>query len=230
MLTENPKMNKYISTSIILMCLISAIIVVSADIDGGNSTIIDDTYNSTPEENITQEDNVTEELINDTIEQNDTQVVIPYVDDGEDEDNYIEGNNSTVPEEIEDDVTEVQDEKEVITPEEETPEEVIETPVDTGCFIRNLQVTEIMPLYYGREYFQVTNYGDYPVDLQGWKILTGCGLTLNMPSVVIEPGHSLVVYTGDGTDREDILFLKQPHHLFRQHDTVTLFFESSLSV
>ena len=74
------------------------------------------------------------------------------------------------------------------------------------------------------EYVVLENAGDQPVDLSGWTISDESGLTYTVPEgVVLDPGETITVYSGDGTDADGDLYWDANRPVWNNGgDTVTI--------
>jgi len=48
----------------------------------------------------------------------------------------------------------------------------------------------------------IKNYGPDPVNLKGWKLKDRAGHTFVFPDVTLQPGESVYVYSGSGTNTD----------------------------
>jgi competence protein ComEC len=73
------------------------------------------------------------------------------------------------------------------------------------------------------EYVVVTNRGDEPVDLSGWVLTDESGARYTFPDVVLDPGASVTVRTGQGVDTDTDLYWGAGRPVWNNDgDTVTL--------
>jgi micrococcal nuclease len=56
------------------------------------------------------------------------------------------------------------------------------------------------------EYVVIKNYGPDSVNLKGWKLKDEAGHTFTFPDITLQPGESVYVYSGKGTNTEKELY------------------------
>jgi hypothetical protein len=94
-----------------------------------------------------------------------------------------------------------------------------------------LQITALHPwTKNSQEYFNITDFGGYPVDLNYWKLEEShCATNYTFPSVIIQPGATLQVFTRAGQDSVDVFHMDLEEHIFSEHDNAKLVYESDFT-
>jgi hypothetical protein len=82
-----------------------------------------------------------------------------------------------------------------------------------------VQITALHPYDGSTEYVNLTNYGNYTVDLKNWKLINSCGREFVFSDFTIKPGAILTVFTTEGTDTEDSYYLNSTQYIWNENDT-----------
>lgn len=107
----------------------------------------------------------------------------------------------------------------------------VSTANETTAADEGVQITALHPWERNsQEYLDITNYACYPVDLEGFQLQEKhCGTNYTFPSVVIQPGATMQVFTKAGQDSENVFHMSFKEHIFSEHDTAKLVYESDFT-
>ena len=56
------------------------------------------------------------------------------------------------------------------------------------------------------EYVVIKNVGDYSVNLEGWILKDEAGHTFVFPSITLDPGETVTIYSGSGVNADNELY------------------------
>jgi inhibitor of cysteine peptidase len=107
---------------------------------------------------------------------------------------------------------------------------LVENSIKQNTNSNVMQITALHPYDGSTEYMNLTNYGNYTVDLKSWKLITSCGKEFIFPDFTIKPGATLTVFTANGTNTEDLYYLNSPCYIWNENDTARLIYESNYIV
>ncbi len=109
-----------------------------------------------------------------------------------------------------------------------------ETNISTYTNKTGLQITALDPQTSGiKEYFNITNYGCYPVDLKAWQLEEKhCETNYTFTKdVIVQPSQTLQVFTKSGTDSKNVFHMGEKEHIFNSpHDEAKLVYETDYTV